>query len=91
MFDRDELIKRLKADPTYRQALKIAGSDAERRKIIATTEGFLTTFFESLSPVIKMAQQDPTLANEIKEAINNGKVVRESDGKPYVVSGSINK
>lgn len=89
MFNKkEELIKRLRADPTYRQALKMARNDAERRRIIATAEGFLSTFVDSLTPVAGRIAQDPVFASQLQQALKHGsQVIRESDGRP-IVSGS---
>lgn len=88
MLSKEDLIKKLRADPMYREALRMARNDAERRRIIATAEGFLATFVESLSPVINRAQNDPKFATQLQEAIKSGApVVRESDGT-RIVSGS---
>lgn len=84
-FTKEELIKRLRADPLYRDALKMAQTDAERRRIIATTEGFLASFVESMSPIASQIGQDPQMAAQLQDAIMTGVVVKENDGKPMTV------
>lgn len=82
MFTKEELIRRLRTDPMYRDALKMARTDAERRRIIATAEGFLSSFVETMIPVAAKIKQDPDLAAQLQEAVRTGEVVKESDGKP---------
>ncbi len=85
MLTKKSLIDRLKKDPMYRDALKMAPSDAERRRIIATAEGFLTQFVDGLTPVAGKLQQDPALASQLLEALKSGApVIKESDGMPIV-------
>lgn len=85
---KEELIKRLRSDPMYVTALKMARTDEERKKIIATTEGFLANFIDSLSPVFKQVSNDKNLTSHLQKVLNhNEQVVKESDGK-NVVSGS---
>jgi hypothetical protein len=85
---KEELIKRLRNDPMYVTALKMARTDEERKKIIATTEGFLANFIDSLSPVFKQVSNDKNLTSHLQKVLNhNEQVVKESDGK-NVVSGS---
>lgn len=81
-LNKNELIKRLRAHPMYRDALKMAQTDAERRRIIATCEGFLSQFVDTLTPVAAKIRQDPKVAEQLREAIRTGQVVKESDGKP---------
>ncbi len=88
MLSKDDLIKKLRAHPLYRNALKMARTDAERRRIIATAEGFLTEFVTNVTPVMNRAQADPAFASQLHEALKSGPtIVRESDGT-RVVSGS---
>jgi hypothetical protein len=51
MFNKDDLLKSLQNDPLYREALAMAKTDEEKTKIIASAEGFLISFFESLNPI----------------------------------------
>ena len=81
-LSKEELIKRLRAHPMYRDALKMAQTDAERRRIIATCEGFLSQFVDTLTPVAVQLKQDPKVAEQLREAVRTGQVVKESDGKP---------
>jgi hypothetical protein len=72
----------------YVAALKMARNDEERKKIIATAEGFLSSVIDSLSPIYKQVSNDKNLATHLQKVLNtNMKVVKESDGK-NVVSGS---
>jgi len=88
MLTKEELIKRLRNDPMYVAALKMARTDEERRKIIATTEGFLSNIVDSLSPAFRQISNDKNLASHLRKVLNpNELVVKESDGK-NVVSGS---
>lgn len=88
MLSKDDLIKKLRANPMYREALRMARNDDERRRIIATTEGFLSSFVDSFSPIVNRAGNDPAFASQLQEAMKSGaKVVRESDGST-IASGS---
>ena len=81
MLSKKELIKRLRNDPMYRAALKMASSDADRRRIIATTEGFLSSFMDSLAPMATKVSQDPAYADKLREALRTpGRLISESDG-----------
>lgn len=48
MSTKDELLKRLRSDPIYKDALSFASSPAERSKIQATTEGVIVSIASSL-------------------------------------------
>lgn len=88
MLSKEDLIKKLRANPLYRDALKMARNDAERRRIIAVTEGFLTEFVTNINPVFGHAQTNPKFATKLQEALKSGaQVVKESDGTP-IASGS---
>lgn len=83
MLTKEQLLKRLRDDPMYLSALKMAKTDSDRRRIIATAEGFLGSFFDAMSPITGRIANDPKMSADLKEAVNSGKrVVRESDGKP---------
>jgi hypothetical protein len=85
MLSKEELIKRLRRDPMYREALKMAPTDAERRRIIATCEGFISNFVDSLVPGIGKINASPNLTAQLQEALKHGAhVIKESDGKPIV-------
>ncbi len=67
----------------YREALRMATSDVERRRIIAAAEGFLSGFMDSLVPVADVLQRDPSLGTKLQEAMKSGtQVIKESDGRP---------
>lgn len=88
MMSRDDFIKRLRNDPLYRRALKLAPTDAERRRIIGTTEAVATQFFEALGPLGHHVRLDPSFGEKLQEALKRGAaVVKERDGTP-VASGS---
>lgn len=88
MMSREEFIKRLRNDPLYRRALKLAQTDAERRRIIGTTEAVAAQFFEALGPLGTHLRQDQSFAEKLQEALKRGAaVVKERDGTS-VVSGS---
>lgn len=85
MLTKEQLLDRLRNDPMYRSALKMAKTDGERKKIIATAEGFLSTFFEAMSPIARGISSDPKQSSELLEAVKSGgRLVRESDGKDIV-------
>lgn len=83
MQTKKDLINRLRNDPMYRDALKMAPTDEDRRRIIATTEGFLASFVDGLTPIASELQRNPSLASELQEAMKKGtRVIKESDGMP---------
>lgn len=83
MLNKEDLIKRLRADPTYREALKMASNDDERRRIIATAEGFISGFVDSLLPGFSQISANSSLQEQLRQAIKLGaRVVKEGDGKP---------
>ena len=87
MFTKEALIKRLRNDRMFRDAMKMARNDAERYKIAATAEAFISTFIDVMSPIAAGVRSDPVLASKLMEGIkNNVTLVRESDGK--IMSGS---
>jgi len=70
----------------YRDALKLAPSDDDRRRIIATVEGFLAGFVDAMAPVVNNINNVSSV--DLQEALNaSATVVRESDGRP-IPSGS---
>jgi len=79
MITKETLIKRLRNNQMYRDALKMAKTDVERRKIIATTENFLSNLVEKLSPVFEKASNDPKFAEKLQEAINSSTNVITDD------------
>jgi len=81
MLSKKELIKRLRNDPMYLEALKMAQTDEERRRIIALTEGFLSSFVDSMTPLAAKAASDPAYAEKLREALRTpGRLINESDG-----------
>lgn len=78
---------RLRSDPLYRHALKMAKNDAERRRIIATTEAVAEQFVDVLSKIGTQITNDPSQSSALQEALKRGAaVVNERDGK--IASGS---
>lgn len=88
MFNKGDMLKRLRADPMFRKALEMAQSDEDRRRIIAASETLLVSFIDALAPVSRMASNDPNFAMELHRSVQNtGQIVSERDGRS-VVSGS---
>jgi hypothetical protein len=73
MFDHDEVIKMIRSNPLYRQALGKL-DDEERQKVDANAERMISQLFGALAPVISKAQQE-------QADIDIAKVVKESTGK----------
>jgi hypothetical protein len=69
MFNKDDLLKSLQNDPMYREALAMAKTDEEKTKIIASAEGFLTSFFESLIPIVENVNRE-----EFIKALNDNEL-----------------
>jgi len=88
MITREEMIKRLRKDPMYLAALKMAKTDEERRKIISTTESFLGNIIDSFVPAFKQISTDKTLVAKLQEAINAREPVITENNKNNIVSGS---
>lgn len=84
----DEVIKRLRNDPTYKRALALAQDVTERRRVIGITEGVVAQLCNALVPLAGAIQQDPDAIARFQRELNaTGVVVNERDGS--VVSGSI--
>ena len=89
LVTKDSLIKRLRSDPMYKKALGMAKDDAERKRIIAITEGMITNIVEAIIPIAGIVKQDPNIANELKQALKSGmSVIKERDGSS-ITTGSI--
>jgi hypothetical protein len=73
MLDNDEVIKMIRANPLYRQALGKL-DDVERAKVESNAEQLISQLFGALAPVIEKAQQE-------QADIDVAKVVKESTGK----------
>ncbi len=83
MLDKKILIQRLRTDPMYKEALRMAPNDMERRRIIATAESFISNFVDSLVPGIGQISASRNLQEQLQQALKHGAhVVKESDGKP---------
>ena len=88
MKTKDDFIKALRSDPQYLRALKMAKNAEERKKIIATVEGFVNNFTAVLIPVFEKVESDPKFASELRLALKNGgRVINEEDKQP--VTGSV--
>lgn len=89
MMSQKEFIARLRADPLYKRALKLAQTDADRKRIIGTTEAVARQFFEALGPIGAHLKQDQSFGEKLQEALKRGaEVVRERDGNPVATTTS---
>ena len=86
MRTKEAFIAKLRSDPLYKRALESAKSDEERKKIASMVEGFVSVFAGSLAPMIAEAQDNPTYASKLREALSSQPEV--VNNKP--VSGSKN-
>jgi hypothetical protein len=86
MKSREDVLKRLRADPMYRRALEKAKDEKERKAIIAFTEDFVTSFADVLLPLAQQAQKDPVLRERLARSLVEGREVL-SDSVPET-SGS---
>lgn len=64
-----DFIKALRDDPMYREALKSAKTDEERRRVIAVTEAFVSQFASVLEPLINKVQSDPKFAEQLRQSL----------------------
>ena len=71
----------------YRDALKLAKTDEERRRIMSTAEGFLSGFIDSLVPLANKIAQDPEFALQLQDSIRRGTEVIKNETAS--VSGSV--
>lgn len=80
MNTKDDFLKLLRDDPMYRNALKMAKTDAERKQVIAATEEFVERFASVLVPAIQRAKSDPNYVNQLRLALQmNEHVVNDSE------------
>lgn len=88
MFNKDEILKKMRNDPLFRKALKIAPTEEDRKRVIAASESMITIFMEAFSPVANKITNDPNFIHELRRSIvEDTQIVKESDGC-VVVSGS---
>lgn len=85
-MNKEDILKALRADPLYQSALKAAKTDEERRRVIATTEGFVGQFADVLVPLIQRAEADPAFRTQLQRSLVTGEEV-VSDVEP-IASGS---
>jgi hypothetical protein len=71
----NDLIKRLRADPMYKEALGKARSPAERKAIAELVEGLVGRVGDILTPVIDRVKHDPEFAEQLGKALDEGKDV----------------
>jgi hypothetical protein len=82
----NDLIKRLRADPMYKEALGKARSAVERKAIAELVEGLVGPIGDVLGPAIERAKQDPEFAKQLGKALSEGKDVLT--GSMPVTSGT---
>lgn len=56
---RDDYIKLLKSDETYKIAISMAKTEEERRFVEAMAAEFLLSFYDALEPMRGLAEKDP--------------------------------
>lgn len=84
---KDEMLKMLRDNETYRQVLSLATDDKERQLIKAYTEDFLLKFYRSVAePAVAARAQDPDILNKTyqklsEELINSGSTDKEDGGR----------
>jgi hypothetical protein len=69
MKTREDFIKRLREDPSYREALGRARNAEERKAISRLVEEFVGNFAEVLAPAIAQAESDPDFAAKLGRAL----------------------
>jgi len=70
-LDKEKLLEDLRKNQMFRDALKLAKTDAERQRIIATTSEFLILFSKNLQPIAEKASNDSEFAEQLREAIKS--------------------
>lgn len=70
-----ELLKLLRSNTLYRQALGSARNDAERAQLAAAAESYVTSVGEVLLPLIVRAKSDPDFAKQLSEALKGSSSV----------------
>ncbi len=69
MTNRADFLRRLHESPEYRAALSHAGSEAERKAIVAFVNEFVGSFADVLGPLIERASLDPVFASKLGQAV----------------------
>ena len=75
MKSREDFLKKLRSDPLYQNALKAAKTPEEKKRIIATTEAFVSQFADVLAPLIQRAETDPLFREQMQRSIAEGDAV----------------
>jgi hypothetical protein len=73
MPKKNDLVKRLRNDELYTQALGRARTLKEREIIANFVEGFVNKVDEVMAPLIERAKRDPEFAKQLVKAMSEGK------------------
>lgn len=87
MKSREDLVKRLKEDPRYREALGRARNPAERKAIASLVESLVGEAGAILGPIAERVESDPEFREQLAKALNDRQGV-VSQQSPTPVSGS---
>jgi len=82
-----DFLKKLRDDPMYREALKSAKTDEERRRVIAVTEAFVSQFASVLEPLIDKVQSDPKFAEQLRQSLKGEDEIVSSKATPTGSNG----
>lgn len=66
-----DLIKKLRSDSIYKEALKAVKDVDDRKKIIFIVESFLSDFENSLKPLQSAIEHDPIVREEMQSLLFN--------------------
>lgn len=84
MSQPNDLVKKLRTDAKYKEALGKARSGAERKAITQLVETFVGAIGDVLGPAIARAKSDPSFARQLAMALKTGIVTTEPE-----ITGSI--
>lgn len=85
MKTKDELIEKLRSDPLYLSALRMAGDDKDR--VMRLVEGFVSQLSPVIISAIESAKNDPTFVNHLRRNLSTSSTL-VNPGDSTIVSGS---
>jgi len=83
MIDKNDYLKKLRTHSDYLAILKTISDVKERKRAIDVVEEVAGGLFDAIFNVVAKTKQDPTIIQQITEALKTGEgIIKESDGLP---------